>query len=192
MTVPQPLGQIADIARRTQASGFSGLLFTETGRTAYLNAAVASQAAPGLELSTGVAVAFPRSPSSRRQPRGNSKKRPTGSSGSASAPKFARMYCGPSTVVATQPVATSPGRSRNAVDAAIAGGLDTARGLSKTRAIMSLCFNAIRRISGAKSLTLSLLKFVCDKRTKPSARPGVVCRGFAYPSVTCMFALESA
>ena len=62
MTVPQPLGQIADIARRTQASGFSGLLFTETGRTAYLDAAVASQAAPGLELSTGVAVAFPRSP----------------------------------------------------------------------------------------------------------------------------------
>jgi probable F420-dependent oxidoreductase len=62
MTVPQPLGQIADVARRTQAAGFSGLLFTETGRTAYLNAAVASQAAPGLELSTGVAVAFPRSP----------------------------------------------------------------------------------------------------------------------------------
>jgi probable F420-dependent oxidoreductase len=62
MTVPQPLGQVADIARRTQASGFCGLLFTETGRTAYLNAAVASQAAPGLELSTGVAVAFPRSP----------------------------------------------------------------------------------------------------------------------------------
>jgi alkanesulfonate monooxygenase SsuD/methylene tetrahydromethanopterin reductase-like flavin-dependent oxidoreductase (luciferase family) len=38
------------------------MLFTETGRTAYLNAAVASQAAPELELSTGVAVAFPRSP----------------------------------------------------------------------------------------------------------------------------------
>ena len=62
MTVPQPLGQIGDLARRTQTAGFSGLLFTETGRTAYLNAAVASQAAPGLELSTGVAVAFPRSP----------------------------------------------------------------------------------------------------------------------------------
>src|SRR5271163_2651767 len=62
MTAPQPLGQVGDTARRTQASGFSGLLFTETGRTAYLNAAVASQAAPGLELSTGVAVAFPRSP----------------------------------------------------------------------------------------------------------------------------------
>jgi probable F420-dependent oxidoreductase len=62
MTTPQPLHQIGDVARRTQASGFAGLLFTETGRTAYLNAAVASQAAPDLELSTGVAVAFPRSP----------------------------------------------------------------------------------------------------------------------------------
>ena len=62
MTVPQPLDKVGDLARQTQAAGFSGLLFTETGRTAYLNAAVASQAAPGLELSTGVAVAFPRSP----------------------------------------------------------------------------------------------------------------------------------
>ena len=62
MMVPQPLGKIGDLARRSQAAGFSGMLFTETGRTAYLNAAVASQAAPGLELSTGVAVAFPRSP----------------------------------------------------------------------------------------------------------------------------------
>jgi probable F420-dependent oxidoreductase len=62
MTVPQPLDKVGELARRTQAAGFSGLLFTETGRTAYLNAAVASQAAPSLELSTGVAVAFPRSP----------------------------------------------------------------------------------------------------------------------------------
>lgn len=62
MTVPQPLQVIGGLARRTLASGFGGLLFGETGRTAYLNAAVASQAAPGLQLSTGVAVAFPRSP----------------------------------------------------------------------------------------------------------------------------------
>ena len=62
MTMPQPLGRVGDVARRVQSAGFSGLLFTETGRTAYLNAAVASQAAPGLSLSTGVAVAFPRSP----------------------------------------------------------------------------------------------------------------------------------
>src|SRR6202021_2647409 len=62
MTIPGPLGQTGDLGRRAHSAGFSGLLFTETGRTAYLNAAVASQAAPGLELSTGVAVAFPRSP----------------------------------------------------------------------------------------------------------------------------------
>src|SRR4029453_2058863 len=62
MTVPQPLEKVGDLARRTQTAGFSGLLFTETGRTAYLNAAVASRGAPGLELGTGLAVAFPRSP----------------------------------------------------------------------------------------------------------------------------------
>lgn len=62
MITPQPLTTIGALARRSEDAGFSGLLFTETGRTAYLNAAVASQAAPGLELSTGVAVAFPRSP----------------------------------------------------------------------------------------------------------------------------------
>ncbi|BBY95689.1 LLM class F420-dependent oxidoreductase [Mycobacterium gallinarum] len=62
MITPQPLQKIGALAARTEAAGFSGLLFTETGRTAYLNAAVASQAAPGLDLSTGVAVAFPRSP----------------------------------------------------------------------------------------------------------------------------------
>ncbi|KUI39233.1 TIGR03617 family F420-dependent LLM class oxidoreductase [Mycobacterium sp. GA-2829] len=62
MTTPQPLQSIGGLARRCQDLGFAGLLFTETGRTAYLNAAVAAQAAPGLELSTGVAVAFPRSP----------------------------------------------------------------------------------------------------------------------------------
>src|ERR1700753_3823751 len=62
LRIPQPLGRIGDRPRRPQSAGFSGLLLTETGRTAYLNAALASQAAPGLELSTGVAVAFPRSP----------------------------------------------------------------------------------------------------------------------------------
>ena len=62
MTTPQPLGRVGDLARHVQTAGFSGMLFTEMARTAYLGAAVASQAAPGLELSTGVAVAFPRSP----------------------------------------------------------------------------------------------------------------------------------
>lgn len=62
MTTPLPLRQTGDHARRAQAAGFSGLLFTEAGRTAYLNVGAAAVAAPGLDLSTGVAVAFPRSP----------------------------------------------------------------------------------------------------------------------------------
>lgn len=62
MTTPQPLRSSGGLARRTQEAGFDGLLFTETGRTAYLNVAAAALAAPGLQLSTGVAVAFPRSP----------------------------------------------------------------------------------------------------------------------------------
>lgn len=62
MTLPQPLQTIGELARRTQNAGFDGVLFTEAGRTPYMNAALAAQAAPGLQLSTGVAVAFPRSP----------------------------------------------------------------------------------------------------------------------------------
>jgi len=62
MTTPMPLGRIGEHARRTRDVGFTGLLFTEAGRTAYLNAGVAATAAPGLDISTGVAVAFPRSP----------------------------------------------------------------------------------------------------------------------------------
>lgn len=56
------LRDIAQIARQSQVAGFSGLTFTEAGRTAYLAAGAAAVAAPGLTLSTGIAVAFPRSP----------------------------------------------------------------------------------------------------------------------------------
>ena len=62
MLTPQPLQRMDGTARALQTAGFDGILFTEAGRTAYLSAAVAAAAAPGLELSTGVAVAFPRSP----------------------------------------------------------------------------------------------------------------------------------
>ena len=62
MTTPMPLQKTGAHARATQAAGYSGLLFTEAGRTAYLNVAAAALAAPGIDLSTGVAVAFPRSP----------------------------------------------------------------------------------------------------------------------------------
>jgi len=51
-------------ARATAAkgAGFDGMLLTEGGRTAYLAATAAALAAPGIEVCTGVAVAFPRSP----------------------------------------------------------------------------------------------------------------------------------
>jgi probable F420-dependent oxidoreductase len=62
MVGPHRLREHAEIARHTLAAGFSGLTFTETGRTAYLGATAAALAAPGLTLSTGIAVAFPRSP----------------------------------------------------------------------------------------------------------------------------------
>jgi probable F420-dependent oxidoreductase len=62
MLTPKPLQQMGDTARSIAASGVDGIVFTEGGRTAYLSAAVAAAAAPGLHLGTGVAVAFPRSP----------------------------------------------------------------------------------------------------------------------------------
>jgi probable F420-dependent oxidoreductase len=43
-------------------AGVDGMVFTEGSRTAYLSVAAATLAAPELDLSTGVAVAFPRSP----------------------------------------------------------------------------------------------------------------------------------
>ncbi len=62
MITPQPLQRTSRTAAAALAAGYSGMLFTEAGRTAFLNVAAAALAAPGLELSTGVAVAFPRSP----------------------------------------------------------------------------------------------------------------------------------
>jgi|SRR5581483_5367690 len=52
----------AQVARDAAAAGFSGLLFTETSQTPWMSMAAAAMAAPDLELSTGIAVAFPRSP----------------------------------------------------------------------------------------------------------------------------------
>ncbi len=62
MTVPRSLREMGPLAQRTQQVGFDGMLFTEGGRTAYPAVTASALAAPGLELSTGVAVAFPRSP----------------------------------------------------------------------------------------------------------------------------------
>jgi probable F420-dependent oxidoreductase len=61
MTGGLPLRRMQDLAREAAAAGFSGLVVTESGRTAYLGCAAAALAAD-LDLLTGVAVAFPRSP----------------------------------------------------------------------------------------------------------------------------------
>jgi probable F420-dependent oxidoreductase len=61
MTGGLPLRRMQDLARDASAAGFSGLVVTEAGRTAYLGCAAAALAAD-LDLLTGVAVAFPRSP----------------------------------------------------------------------------------------------------------------------------------
>lgn len=54
--------QTAEMAKQIAGAGFSGMLFTETTQTPWMSLATAAQAAPELELSTGIAVAFPRSP----------------------------------------------------------------------------------------------------------------------------------
>ncbi len=45
-----------------EAAGFSGMLFTEGHQVPWMNIAAASMAAPSLHFSTGIAIAFARSP----------------------------------------------------------------------------------------------------------------------------------
>ena len=52
----------AELARAVERAGFSGMLFTETTQTPWMSIAAAATAAPSLEFTTGIAVAFPRSP----------------------------------------------------------------------------------------------------------------------------------
>ncbi|MGH9057588.1 MAG: TIGR03617 family F420-dependent LLM class oxidoreductase [Acidimicrobiales bacterium] len=52
----------AALARDVERAGFSGMLFTETTQAPWMSIATAAQAAPTLDFSTGIAVAFPRSP----------------------------------------------------------------------------------------------------------------------------------
>ena len=61
MAMGAPLRRVQDLARDAEGAGFSGLVITEAGRTAYLACAAAALAAE-IDLLTGVAVAFPRSP----------------------------------------------------------------------------------------------------------------------------------
>jgi len=62
MTGGTKLRAFAQHARDAADAGFAGMVITESGRTAYLSAAVAAIQDLDLDLATGVAVAFPRSP----------------------------------------------------------------------------------------------------------------------------------
>ncbi len=62
MTGPDNWTDTAALARATEQAGFSGLLFTETAQVPWMQIAIASQAAEQLFFTTGIAVAFPRSP----------------------------------------------------------------------------------------------------------------------------------
>lgn len=62
MSNPQELHAVQTMARDVEAAGFNGITFTEGGRTAYLSVAAAALVTERLEFSTGIAVAFPRSP----------------------------------------------------------------------------------------------------------------------------------
>jgi probable F420-dependent oxidoreductase len=54
--------QTAQLARALESTGFSGMLFTEQSQTPWMSICAAAMVAPALEFSTGIAVAFPRSP----------------------------------------------------------------------------------------------------------------------------------
>ncbi len=62
MTQPAAPADVAHLARTVAAAGFSGLVFTEMSQPPWLSIATAHEAAPELDLATGIAVAFPRSP----------------------------------------------------------------------------------------------------------------------------------
>ena len=61
-TGPESWSDIASFARDMAANDVSGLLFTESGQVPWMMIAAAAMAAPSLHFSTGIAVAFPRSP----------------------------------------------------------------------------------------------------------------------------------
>lgn len=62
MTGGLRLPEVGGFAHRCATAGFSGLVITEAGRTAYLSSAAAALSGADLDLATGIAVAFPRSP----------------------------------------------------------------------------------------------------------------------------------
>lgn len=61
MTAGLPLAEVQALAREISEARLDGLVITEAGRTAYLSCAAAALAAD-IDILTGIAVAFPRSP----------------------------------------------------------------------------------------------------------------------------------
>src|SRR5207244_12217829 len=57
-----PLDRLGALARRGEDAGFDSLWIAETGRTAFIQAAVAAQATETIRIGTSIALAFPRSP----------------------------------------------------------------------------------------------------------------------------------
>ncbi len=62
MTSAASWNDSADLARKLDTAGFSGILYTETSRVPWMQITAAAMAAPRLFFTTGIAVAFPRSP----------------------------------------------------------------------------------------------------------------------------------
>jgi len=62
MTGANSWTEAAELARLLEDAGFGGMLFTETSQVPWMQIAAAAMAAPSLDFSTGIAVAFPRSP----------------------------------------------------------------------------------------------------------------------------------
>jgi probable F420-dependent oxidoreductase len=62
MTGSSKWAAAADLAKKLQGAGFSGMLYTETSQVPWMQITAAAMAAPELFFSTGIAVAFPRSP----------------------------------------------------------------------------------------------------------------------------------
>ena len=52
----------AELAQNVEGAGFNGMLFTESSQVPWMMIAAAAGAAPSLSFTTGIAVAFPRSP----------------------------------------------------------------------------------------------------------------------------------
>ena len=62
VTAPQPLRGMESLARAVEDAGFGGLWLFESGRTAYLNCAIAAITVDRIDLGTAIALAFVRSP----------------------------------------------------------------------------------------------------------------------------------